>query len=154
MSGCKRTKTLLEKFIEKVRFAPELDGCWVWVGARYTKGYAQMRFGKKQKRGSHISLLLFKRLVVPKGKGACHTCDNPPCVNPDHLYVGNQKQNTADSINRGRYKFCHMPRKLTAAKVKEIRSSTELGYVIAKRMGVSPQMVSDIRTWKGWKHVA
>jgi hypothetical protein len=94
----------------QVRFSrwasPEPNsGCWLWEGACDKHGYGQLRFGQggpgSLRYATHIALELAGR-PVPPGRFACHTCDNPPCVNPDHLFIGSQKENMADCIAKGR----------------------------------------------------
>ncbi len=90
------------------------EPCWEWAGARNPAGYGQFcGFGKRQMSAHRISWFVFngpfdtKLLVL-------HKCDNPPCVNPYHLYLGNQFDNERDKINRKRHanqKKTHCPRK-------------------------------------------
>jgi len=90
-----------------------------------------------------------------------HLCDNPPCVNVEHLRLGTQGENMADARAKGRAKppppqpgEAHPAAKLTEDLVREIRSSTEMGTVLAVRYGVSRSQISAIRKHKTWKHVA
>ncbi len=88
-----------------------------------------------------------------------HRCDNPPCVNPGHLFIGTAADNTADMVSKGRQHrgSTHHRAKLTDTDVKEIRkiltSSSRSDIEIAKQFHVSPAAIWFIRTGKGWKHV-
>jgi hypothetical protein len=93
---------------------------------------------------------------VPRGKYACHECDNPACVRPSHLYVGMPIENTQDMIRRGRLVCGERAKqaKLTEAAVIEIRSAQGSASALAMRFGVSPSNVHAIRARKTWRHVA
>lgn len=91
----------------EVRFykyaSPEPNsGCWLWIGACDTHNYGQLRINKTCRYATHVSLELSGRPRPSPDHVARHKCDNSNCVNPDHLEWGTQKQNVADSIERGR----------------------------------------------------
>jgi hypothetical protein len=73
------------------------DGCWEWKGPRDPDGYGRHR-------GIQAHREAYKHFVGPIGAGmiVCHSCDNPPCCNPDHLWLGNAKSNGVDSALKGR----------------------------------------------------
>lgn len=77
-------------------------GCWLWAGSCDSHGYGQLRVDGQLRFASHISLELDGRPRPSPEACARHSCDFPPCVNPDHLEWGTRKQNTADAIKRGR----------------------------------------------------
>jgi HNH endonuclease len=76
-------------------------GCWEWQGCRSDKGYGFFKYQGKQWRAHRLSWT-FLHGPIPAGKQLNHHCDNPACVNPDHLYLGDQKQNRRDAMARGR----------------------------------------------------
>lgn len=88
-----------------------------------------------------------------------HKCDNRKCVNPAHLVPGTAKENTHDMLNKGRGKWVHKHGEdsnfaiLKEDDVREIRASKERGIDLAKRFGVSPTAICDIRRGRSWKHV-
>jgi hypothetical protein len=78
-----------------------LGRCWNWTGGKVNFGYAAFFVNGKPVRGHRFSYEL-KYGKIPRGFFACHRCDNPSCVNPDHVFLGTQADNIADCISKGR----------------------------------------------------
>jgi hypothetical protein len=91
-----------ERFWAKVR---KSSGCWEWVGARFDSGYGAFKRrvdGEwKQQRAHRVAYELAVR-PIPNGMLVCHRCDNPPCCNPLHLFLGSGTDNQQDMIQKGR----------------------------------------------------
>lgn len=132
------------------------NGCWEWNKGKAKGGYGKM---STQVEGRSVTVYASRVALRSKldreighGMQALHTCDNPPCVNPDHLYEGTPKQNTSDMITRGRRADSHIKgglatRKLTLEQVLEIRERVTSGAVQAKmseEYGVSKQTISNV----------
>lgn len=103
-----------EQRIENKRTIDTVTGCWVWNGSILTqdvgKHYGRFRVGSRSdnSRGfitAHRYSYLVYKGEIPKGMLVCHTCDNPKCFNPDHLFIGTHKDNTQDMIKKGRHRF-------------------------------------------------
>ena len=98
----KGTKTLLERLLEKVIINKKTD-CWEYQGGKNNIGYGMIRDELKMRTTHRVSYEEHKG-SIPKGMCVCHTCDNPICCNPDHLWLGTMKQNMRDMHNKGRAK--------------------------------------------------
>lgn len=102
--------TLEERFFAKVHPEPN-TGCWLWAGSVNKDGYGRIRTGSKKTTGAtHVSLQIVG-VTIPPGMCACHKCDVPQCVNPDHLFIGTYKDNMQDAKRKGRMVFTNAPRK-------------------------------------------
>lgn len=88
---------MLARFLAKVRFG---NGCWNWTGAT-SKGYGDFRWNGASK-AHRVAWVIHSGMPVPEGLWVLHHCDNPKCVRPSHLYLGNVLDNTRDRIVRVR----------------------------------------------------
>lgn len=150
-----RRKTPIERFESKIYYG--LDGCWHWIGCLDQFGYG--RFTSIIVKEVLAHRVAYEIYVGPIGNFyVCHTCDNPSCVNPSHLFLGSQLDNVADSVRKGRAKRASgdlaSNAKITKADAKKIRSmagqftQSELG----KMFGIGQSAVGKIinnNTWKG-----
>lgn len=133
------------------------DGCWEWKGSENKNrgGYGAFGvFGKMV--GAHVFALELDGRPVGKGQYACHTCDNPRCVNPAHLYVGSPSDNVRDMISRNRHRAgeLHYAARLTEQDVRSIRADQRSNAEIAKDYGVNRTNIIAIKKRKTWKNVA
>ncbi len=149
--------TLKEKFLSRVRH--DANGCWLWTGYCNEGGYGMMFFAGRMRGAHRVSWLLF-RGRIPARKVVCHTCDVPPCVNPDHLFLGPHADNAADKMRKSRCRSGETNNqcKLTTQAVLEIRAllAEDRLYMteIARLYGVSPPTVRNIKIGKCWRHVS
>ncbi|SRR5579883_375492 len=139
--------------------------CWEWMGARRDAGYGLIKiWGTRKNIGVHRFVCLALGGQINDDNHVCHSCDNPPCCNPDHLFVGTPKENHQDSVNKGRDSTPprlswanrrHPSAKLTRHDIPLIREALRNGLpikAIAKRFGVSFQTISKIKTGALWSH--
>ena len=93
----------------------KLDDCWEWQASLHPRGYGRFNLNGKIVRAHRISYYLYHDYISSK-KLICHSCDNPRCVNPDHLWEGTSKQNTKDMIKKGRLIKIRSKRKNASSK--------------------------------------
>jgi hypothetical protein len=104
-----KIRPLMERFWEKVdkngpTIRPELGPCWLWTGAKKELGYGVINDGGKIVRASRVSFEHHIRKLEP-GEEACHKCDNPPCIHPEHLFAGTHGDNMRDMYAKGRKRW-------------------------------------------------
>lgn len=123
-----------KRFWSKVNKS-EGDGCWIWTGCKTKNGYGRFLFDGKVRIATRIALILSGK-TPPEGLLILHKCDNPPCVNPGHLFVGTMKDNQQDAAAKGRFWIQRHPEKgedsrnsrLTNAQAVEIRMLSKQGH--------------------------
>ena len=144
-------------FIHRISL-DEPTGCWNWRGPIDKGGYGKTKYNGKFISAHRLSAILWLRIDRNDPRQVMHKCDNPGCVNPDHLRIGTYSENVLDSISKGRNAFVGGEKnghsKLTDAAVREIRKSTEVQSVLARRFGVNQSQISRAKTAKRWRHLA
>jgi len=142
-----------ERITNKVQICAE-TGCWNWKGAKQVRGYGELIIAGKKYAAHRLAYALFHgqwpgRLYV------CHSCDNVSCVNPEHLFLGTQKDNLQDMAAKGRSTRGerNAQAKLTADDVKAIRASGYTQQKLADQYGVSRRAIQLIIQKKRWTHV-
>jgi hypothetical protein len=153
-----RERNDLDIFWSHVEKSENPSGCWLWTGHTDDWGYGNKWWsGRTQKAHRVMYEITFGE--IPDGLLVLHSCDNPPCVNPSHLSLGTNRDNTDDKIRKGRQSHAGAPKgddniycKITEAQVLEIRNTYKTGKCsqleLAKRYGISQCHVSDIINYK------
>lgn len=140
---------------DKCRFLSYIEkidsGCWLWKGYKNRKNYGKLSF--QSNRSAIASRVSYELFVGPiEGKlFICHTCDNPSCVNPSHLFAGSHMENMIDMIEKGRSNS-----KLSPIEVLEIRKMWENGLsqnTIMEKFNIASSTISNIVHRRSWKHV-
>lgn len=158
---------------DKERFEGNIlktDTCWIWRGKPTTEGYGRIRIKGKQIKAHRLSYLIFKG-SISENLLVCHSCDNRLCVNPNHLWLGTDKDNNNDKISKGRAfipegfntessKFLgelNGKSKLTESKILEIRNKYNSGAFsmqeIANLYEVTRECIREIIHRRTWSHI-
>ena len=149
-------RTLEERF--EAKFIPEpMSGCWLWVGKikKCGTGYGMISVDGRPKYAHRVSWELYHGDIG--NAHVLHKCDNSFCVNPDHLYLGDQAQNNKDRDRRGRFVVLRgqdngMAR-LTEGHIRHIRAITLSSIKTAPLFGVDASTIRKIRRRSIWAHI-
>jgi hypothetical protein len=149
-------RTLADRFWPKVdRRGPE--ECWPWRAYRKPGGYGAIAAGGRTRPlQAHRVAWILTNGPIAAGLHVCHRCDNPPCVNPAHLFLGTDADNAADAASKGRVRRGerHPHARLTAARVRWIRAQVAAGVlprVVARRVGVTARHVRKVADRRAWR---
>ena len=129
------------------------NGCWEWPGAKGSGGYPTTSIKNK---GIKLSRFVWEtyRGKIPEGKYVCHKCDNPGCVNPDHLFLGTQQENIHDMLSKGRGQDGLRRPKLNPRKVIKMKEMFVEGCSyksLSRQFGVQVRVVREIIVEQRWK---
>ena len=147
-----------EKFFARTIPEPN-SGCLLWLGAADKFGYGTIWDGNVRWKTHRLAFSL-ARGAIPHGMHVCHYCDNPCCVNSDHLFLGTAADNAADKVRKGRARGNrtngeqHSQAKLTALQVTEIRLRSKKGEsarALARAYGMSKTTIQYIILGKIWR---
>ncbi len=151
------------------RFWPQVQittGCWEWTGLQDGYGYGSIYYLGYMQKASRVSWQLTYG-AIPENTMVCHVCDNPLCVRPDHLFLGDHVTNAQDMASKGRQVFQRRPEratrgeqhysaKLTVDDIRAIRKGRENGeelQVLADAYQVSKQSIWRVVHRVTWKHI-
>jgi HNH endonuclease len=151
---------LKEKLLSRIEIVdgPLDTPCWEWIGARSSDDRGEIYWKGKTLRTHRVSWEVH-RGPIPEDMCVCHHCDNAPCFNPDHLFLGTQRDNVQDCIAKGRRatKDFGRTRYLKDEKVGQIRYLLAKGNysqsAIGAMFGVTPGIISKINTGGLWPDV-
>lgn len=130
--------------------------CWIWQGSRMSGGYGNLTFHSESMTAHRASWIVHKG-PIPVNLNVLHKCDNRPCINPDHLFIGTQAENLQDMVNKGRDALRNKAI-LTSEQVLVIKQLLIAGkhsqYEIGDMFGVSRSTILNIHLGHNWRHIA
>jgi hypothetical protein len=151
------TRPPIERFWEKV---VQSDGCWEWTAARTSAGYGEFAVATGQMIYAHRFMWTLHFGPIPEGMFICHHCDNPPCVRPDHLFIGAASDNHADMRHKGRGSNpptgkgeANHAARLTSSQALDILTRLEQGETqtsLAREYNVHLSTVHLIKNRRNW----
>lgn len=131
------------------------NDCWPYIGSRDKKGYGKLkRKGRAYK--AHRFAAMQEGLDI-SGQCVLHRCDNPPCCNPNHLFLGSHKDNSDDKIAKGRARYAPQDganngnSKLSPLQIEQILEDPRNNVQVAKDYGVTHQTIHLVRKGKSWQ---
>jgi hypothetical protein len=126
-------------------------GCWLWQGSRDSWGYGHIKHNGRYFSTHRLSWMVHNGPI--EKMQVLHSCDVRNCINPDHLFLGTQKDNLADMAKKGRGSFGenHWKTSLTEQQVISIRADKRLQREIAQDFCISPKSVGAIQKGRSWK---
>jgi hypothetical protein len=137
--------------------------CWLWLGNKRGNGYGRIGIGNRRYESAHRRAYRRFRGEIPDGMLVCHKCDNPLCVNPNHLFLGTTADNAQDRERKGRgYKISEGPRakgerhwhaQLTDQDVLAIRLDRRRAVAIAEAYKIHKSTVYKIINRRIWRHI-
>ena len=147
----------IQRFWSKVDINLNNNSCWEWTACHNLKRYGLFYFSNKMYSAHRIAYMI-ERGNIPEEMFVCHRCDNPTCVNPNHLFIGTYLDNVRDRDikNRNAKGSKQSKAKLTEEVIPVIRELLREGFSqqnIAYKYGVSQVQISLIKSGKIWKHV-
>lgn len=139
-----------QQFFDKIRMT---QTCWIWVAYADKKNRARFKVGRKLYIASRVMWMYYNNRLIPNGQLVCHTCDNPLCVNPKHLFIGSCSDNTKDMFLKNRSKV----QKLTKENILDIRDRYKNTGIKQKELAhifnVNQNCISRIINYKRWGYV-
>ena len=158
-SGMMKGLTAIERFNHQHKKLGD-DGCWIWTAALDQDGYGKFRgevLGVSLNKAHRFSWAYHTQSIIPPGMMVCHSCDNPRCVNPGHLWLGSAKDNVLDMDrkNRRNVRLGELAARsiLTEEQVKTILSDPRPYSQIAADYGVAAPTIGSIKNRESWVHV-
>lgn len=151
---------VIQKRAKRIEYEVDDNGCWNYTSHHFSNGYPRFKRKRKGYNLSNYVYNLINQVCILPGFVILHKCDNPACINPEHLTLGTHKDNVDDKIQKGRDVTIVGSERSTAIldeeKVREIKiklRNNQSMASIAREYGVAPTTIQNIRDGRNWKHV-
>ena len=146
----------VEEKLDQYAYPEPMSGCWLWTGPHYPDGYGRLWVNGKHSLAHRLQWERFNG-PIPKGMLICHHCDTPPCINPDHLFLGTHTDNMRDAARKGRQKNQWGEKNsnaiFTEDQIRAIRNDNRIARLIASEYGAAEITISQIKSRHRWPHV-
>jgi hypothetical protein len=151
------TSKAIQRFWSKATITANPEKCWNWTAYKVKRGYGRIRLGDKSHLAHRVAYYLTYG-EYPEDLLVCHSCDNPACINPNHLFLGTTLDNVTDKMQKGRHDPSRGEKnglaKLTWDKVRMIRSQYATGQFTQKQLaqhyGIGKSVLSRVVRNEMW----
>lgn len=141
-----------DRFWAKVEIKDNLS-CWNWKASRTKAGYGKFSLGSGKGRScvaSRVSFEISNNSIIPDNLHVLHTCDNPACVNPNHLFLGTHQDNMKDKVDKGRQPRVDGNAKISLDIAETIRNDLRPYSILVKEYQLCKSTISYIKNNKIW----
>jgi hypothetical protein len=162
MNKMNYSQDIIDRFWSKVNYPGNDQNCREWTTGKTKKGYGQFWLNRKNVEAHRFAWEFYNGLI-PNGLLVCHKCDNPPCCNPEHLFLGTFLDNNRDTIDKGKFIPSqvgenHYKTKLNNKIIEKVLLKIQSGEIsnisdASESLGVKYHVFSDILNGKNWKHI-
>ena len=152
----------INRFWDKIKPPKNENDCWEWIAFKDKDGYGKISLRERNRKSYNAHRFSYELYYgsIPPGLDVLHNCDNPPCVNPNHLFLGTNKDNKQDAVNKNRHAHgsTHGNSVLTDELVREIlikiyNNDFQNVNQIANQYNIDRTVISGILTGKMWTHI-
>lgn len=134
-----------------MHYVEKTESCWIWKGSKDPSGYGKTNIDSKI-MSAHRAVYILVKGNIEEDKFVCHSCDNPSCVNPDHLWMGTHKENMKDMHEKGRIYTKLSPYQIN--KIRDLWERKEMNSSeLCKKFNITSGHLSNIVNRRIWKHI-
>jgi hypothetical protein len=150
-----------ERFWSHVNRTANAEDCWEWQGTRHPKGYGQIRWNGQGEKAHRLAWMLTYGEITDKALQVCHHCDCPPCCNPQHLFLGTNKDNSDDMWRKGRHPILKGEESGVARfmnedirRIRHLYADEQQAIAsLARQYGCGESTIRNIVQRRTWRHI-